>query len=214
MAREAWIALIFFPVAALADWFETPALLISAAVLGGLFLFSQAMILKEARGIPAWRALLIVPLMLVTGAAEGSGLLLCAAVFFPSLTPLADGTAIAVVILAALRGWTFRSYVTALTIEGAPMRALAVLDAFSPWLFMFGTAAPVVLVVLSVMIPSAAVALLALAGISSVMNGAALKFTLVTRAGYNQGFALSHTPGRGRKAAERRTHDVVRSRSS
>ena len=55
MAREAWIAGAFFPLGALAVWSEAPALTISAAGAAGLFFLSQAMILKEAKGIPAWR---------------------------------------------------------------------------------------------------------------------------------------------------------------
>jgi Fe-S-cluster-containing dehydrogenase component/DMSO reductase anchor subunit len=196
MAREAWIAMAFLPLAALAGWFETPALLIPSALLAGLFLFSQAMILKEAKGIPAWRAPLIVPLIFVTGATEGGGLLLAAGALFPALAVSAGATAIAAA-LALLRGWTFRSYMTALRIEGAPVRALAVLDAFAPWFFIFGTAAPLALIGLSIVKPTAAVALLALAGICLAASGAALKFILVTRAGYNQGFALPHTPVRG-----------------
>jgi hypothetical protein len=52
MAREAWIAGAFFPLGVLAVWSEAPALTISAAVAAGLFLLSQAMILKDAKGIP------------------------------------------------------------------------------------------------------------------------------------------------------------------
>ena len=55
MTREAWIAAALFPLAALALWFGGPALLIAAAGLAVLFLFSQAMILQAAKGIPAWR---------------------------------------------------------------------------------------------------------------------------------------------------------------
>src|SRR6185295_6528555 len=53
MAREAWSG--------------SPAWLIPAAGLGVLFLFSQAMILYAAKGIPAWRTPAIVPLMVTTG---------------------------------------------------------------------------------------------------------------------------------------------------
>ena len=74
MAREAWLALIFFPLAALAFWFDWRPALVAAAVAGLLFLFSQAMMLKEAKGIPAWREPLIVPLIITTGLAEGGGL--------------------------------------------------------------------------------------------------------------------------------------------
>ena len=54
------------------------------------FLFCQAMILQAAKGIPAWRANWVVPLILTTGFAEGCGLLLAAVAQLPALTPLAD----------------------------------------------------------------------------------------------------------------------------
>ena len=53
MAREAWIAGALFPLGALAVWSEAPALVAAAGIAAGLFLFSQAMILREAKGIPA-----------------------------------------------------------------------------------------------------------------------------------------------------------------
>jgi phenylacetyl-CoA:acceptor oxidoreductase subunit 1 len=197
MAREAWIAMAFFPLAALAGWFEAPALMIPAALLGLSFLFSQAMILREAEGIPAWRTPLILPLIIVTGLAEGSGLFLVATVLLPSFGPLAEAAAIAATVLAALRAWTWSSYITALKSEGAPIRALAALDAFRRWFFAVGLVAPVMLIVFGFVAMIAAAVLFGLAGVGLFVAGAALKFILVTRAGYNQGFALTHTPVRG-----------------
>ncbi len=197
MSREAWIAGAFFPLAALAVWFETSALMLAAAILGLLFLFSQAMMFREAKGIPAWRTPLIVPLILATGVAEGGGLFLASAALLPWLSPLAEATAVAVALLAALRGWTWRSYLAALEIEGAPMRTLAVFDAFRPWFFALGLAVPLALIVAGFIATGAAGILFALAGACVSAAGGALKFILVTRAGYNQGFALVHTPVRG-----------------
>ncbi len=197
MAREAWIAGVFFPAAGSAMWFESRALTIFAAVLGLLFLFSQAMIVREAKGIPAWRVPLIVPLIFVTGIAEGGGLFLAAASILPALRPAVETIAVAALIFAALRGWTWRSYITALHVDGAPTRALEVLDAFQPAFFLLGLAVPAVLVIAGFIAPSISLALFALAGIFIAAIGGALKFILITRAGYNQGFALTHTPVRG-----------------
>jgi len=197
MAREAWLAVVFFPLAALAGWYETPALTIPATIVGLAFLFSQAMILKESKGIPAWRMPLIVPLMIATGLAEGCGLLLAATAFLPSLRSLTELTAVIVVILGALRGWTWRSYVTALVIDGAPKRTLEVLQAFGLWFFIFGLAMPFVLIVLGFLATPFAFLLFPLAGGCVAAAGGALKYVLVARAGYNQGFALPHTPVRG-----------------
>jgi phenylacetyl-CoA:acceptor oxidoreductase subunit 1 len=197
MTREAWIAVAFFPLGALAAWFESPALMVAAAALGLLFLFSQAMMLREAKGIPAWRAPLVVPLMIATGMAEGGGLFLAATAVLPALAAMAEAAAVAAVVLAALRAWSWASYMTGLRIAGAPTRTIAVLDAFRPWFVVFGLAAPTVLIMLAVIASNVAFALYVLAGACIAGAGAALKFVLVTRAGYNQGFALAHTPVRG-----------------
>ena len=86
MAREAWVAMAFFPLAALALWFAAaPGRCSSRRRLGLVFLFCQGMILFGAKGIPAWRAPLIVPLIVATGLAEGGGLLLAALAVWPSL---------------------------------------------------------------------------------------------------------------------------------
>jgi phenylacetyl-CoA:acceptor oxidoreductase subunit 1 len=196
MAREAWIAAGFFPLAALGLWLETPWLVLAAAMLGLLFLFSQAMILKEAKAIPAWRTQAVVPLILATGLAEGSGLLLAAVALLPSPTTIIEATAVAAVLLTALRGWIWRSYVTALEIEGAPQRTLEVLDAFRLWFFLLGVTVPVTLIVVAFLMAKTPL-LFVVAGLCILAAGAALKLVLVTRAGYNQGFALVHTPVRG-----------------
>ena len=196
MTREAWIAAVMFPIAALALWLANPSLLILSAVLAFGFLFCQGMILYAAKGIPAWRSIWAVPLILATGFAEGGGLFLGAIVQFPALAPLADAIAIAVAALVLLRAWVWHSYLTALVIEGAPRRALMVLEAYRPWLSFGGLVLPLALIVAGLAL-SPAKPLYALAGLAVMATGAALKFVLVTRASYNQGFALVHTPVRG-----------------
>jgi phenylacetyl-CoA:acceptor oxidoreductase subunit 2 len=196
MTREAWIAAVMFPLAALALWFANPVLLIAAAVLATGFLFCQAMILRAAKGIPAWRTAWVLPLILTTGFAEGGGLLLAAVAQLPALTSLANAVAVAAAVLALLRAWVWRSYLTALAIEGAPTRALAVLDGYRPWMFFGGLALPLALIIVGLALPAAR-PLLVPAGLAIMAAGAALKFILVTRASFNQGFALTHTPVRG-----------------
>jgi phenylacetyl-CoA:acceptor oxidoreductase subunit 1 len=195
MAREAWIAAFFFPLGALAIWLDSRALMLAAAILALCFLFSQAMILYECKGIPAWRARGIVPLTIATGLAEGAGLYLIAAAAIPPREPMTQLASLAVVILAAIRAWSWKSYLGGLRTEGAPERSIAVLENFErPFLFL-GLALPIVLIIIAWIISS--VALCALAAFFAVGAGAALKFVLVTRAGYNQGFAVPHIPARG-----------------
>ena len=201
MAREAWIVGAFFPLAAAAMWFGAPALTIAAAILAVLFLVSQAMILKEAKGIPAWRMPQLVPVMVVTGFAEGSGLFLVAATVLPSFASMSRMAAVAVMLLAAVRGLSWLAYRTALALDGAPTRTFAVFDAFGPTFAVLGLVAPIALIAAGFWSEAGQAALFALGGLCVTLAGSALKLMLVTRAGFNQGFALAHTPVRGAGSA-------------
>ena len=139
----------------------------------------------------------MVPLIVVTGIAEGSGLLLAATALLRAPIPLAETAAIAAVILAALRSWTWRSYLAALGSEGAPTRTFAVFDAYGPWFFLIGLAVPTALIALGFFAANTTAMAFVLAGLCITFAGSALKLILVTRAGFNQGFALEHTPVRG-----------------
>jgi phenylacetyl-CoA:acceptor oxidoreductase subunit 2 len=199
MAREAWIACAFLPAALAATWFDAPAVTLAGAVVALAYLFSQSMILQAARGIPAWRAPLMSPLIVATGIAEGSGLFLFAAACWPALRPTLVAATIVAILAAALRAGIWRTYLGALVREGVPTRSLLVLKAFGPWFFAFGLALPLGAIVVGFLSAAAAPALVlfAFAGAAIAVAGMALKFILVTRAGYNQGFALTRTPVRG-----------------
>jgi phenylacetyl-CoA:acceptor oxidoreductase subunit 2 len=78
--------------------------------------------------------------------------------------------------------------------------ALAALDATGRWLRHAGSALPLVLLALVAtgsIGGALAAALLVVASLFAAAAGAWLKFTLITRAGFNQGFALAHLPVRG-----------------
>ena len=155
------------------------------------------MILKAAKGIPAWRISWVVPLVIATGFAEGSGLFLAATAQFSALKSLAEVVAVIAIILAALRGWIWRSYLARLEAEGAPTRSLAVFHDYRQWFFIVGLALPLALIAVGFAVMAAAVPLFAIAGVCITAAGAVLKLVLVTRAGFNQGFALVHTPVHG-----------------
>ena len=168
MAREAWLAGAFFPLAGF--YLVTGSLGIAAAAVALAFLFAQAMILKESKGIPAWRTPRIVPLIVLTDLAEGAGLL---ALVMPVPLLLAA--------LVALRAWAWHAYFVSLEREGAPQRTLEVLRGCRTWMFWAGLMLSLVLI---------AVGFSSLAGVAIVATGWALKFILVTRAAYQQGFAI------------------------
>jgi len=197
MSREAWVAGLLFPLALFALWSGHPAVLLAAAMVGLLFLFCQGMILEQAKGIPAWRNPRVIALIMATGLAEGCGLFLLLASVLPALGEVARPFAVALVVLAATRSWTWRRYFGALESEGAPTRTLEIFMACRGWFFAVGLVLPVALVATGLWLTAADTALFALAGLSVFATGWAIKFILITRAAYNQGFALPHTPIRG-----------------
>jgi phenylacetyl-CoA:acceptor oxidoreductase subunit 2 len=202
MAREAWIAAVFFPIALAALWTGNTVLTVIAGLLSLYFLYAQAMILKESKGIPAWREPLIVPFIVVTGLAEGCGLLLMALPLFPLVEqpvpqPVVEIAAVGLVLLVGARALAWRAYVAALVKTGAPSRTLESLDAVRVPAILVGLALPLLLAAAGFVAGDFGLWLFALAGLSALASGWLLKFRLVTRAGYNQGFALEHVPVRG-----------------
>jgi phenylacetyl-CoA:acceptor oxidoreductase subunit 2 len=174
MTREAFAALLLFPVGLGA--FLTLKFLPVAAVLALVFLWCQARILRAARGIPAWRAPQIVPLVIATGLAEGAGL----AVLLVQ-TQLAAAILAIALIGRALAWSAYRSEVKSETLEHAGR------------LLQLGGIAALILVAASFYV--AYVALLAAA--LAVGSGWWLKFSLVTRGAAMQGFSLPRQPVRG-----------------
>jgi len=175
MARESFAALLLFPLAL--GSILSLRLIPAAAMAALVFLWCQARILRAARGIPAWRAPQIVPLVMSTGLAEGAGL----ALFFSHRPLLLALFALAVVA----RAWAWLRY-DAATKTAALTRA-------GKSLLAIGTAGALACAVLAV--DSAMFAWLA--AIAVVATGWRLKFALVTRASAYQGFSLPHLPVRG-----------------
>lgn len=196
MAREAWIAAVFFPAAALGLWLVNGFLVGIAAVVAFLFLYAQAMILKEAKGIPAWREPKVVPLIVSTGIAEGSGLFLVMSTLDQSLVPFAEPAAIAVVLGAAGRALAWRVYLDAVKEARAPALALERLSHLRVEFVIVGLIMPVTCIAVGLVADNVQSTFFALAGLSAFAAGWRLKHQLITRAGYNQGFSLSRLPAR------------------
>jgi phenylacetyl-CoA:acceptor oxidoreductase subunit 2 len=81
MTREAFVALVLFPIGALALLTLQPQLVMLSGILGLAFLYSQARILAANKGIPAWRHPRSIALMIATGLTEGGGFLACVVAF-------------------------------------------------------------------------------------------------------------------------------------
>ena len=153
------------------------------------------MILEESKGIPAWRTR-GYPVNHGNRIGRGLGLLLrrprsCQA------WALLRSRWLSCSQYLPRRIWAWWRYFAALESEGAPTRTLEIFTACRMWFFAAGLVLPLALVAAGLIVPVAAAILFALAGLSVFATGWAIKFILITRAAYNQGFALPHTPIRG-----------------
>lgn len=192
MAREAWAAMLLFPVglvaaAGVADigW--------AAAALALVFVYCQARLLQAAKGIPAWREPLLQPLFVTTGLAEGGGVFLLTAPLHGAAT---GATVILFGALVIARFAVWVAYRRRLAGGVAP-GARAALDAAGRVLMFAGTLLPLVLAAAAAFAGVFALPIAALAGLLAALAGAWVKLVIVTRAGFNQGFALAHLPVRG-----------------
>ena len=195
MTREAFVALVLFPVGALALLTLQPQLVMLSGILGLVFLYSQARILAANKGSPAWRNSRSIALMIATGLAEGGGFLACVVSFGTMpIGPVALGF---LVILIAVRAYFWKAYLAGLVADGAPDGALKVLDEFAPRFMLMSHVMPALLVLFALAgVPGSAVLVFA-AGLMMVAGGWMLKYTLVRRAAFTQGLALLRLPVRG-----------------
>jgi phenylacetyl-CoA:acceptor oxidoreductase 26-kDa subunit len=195
MSREAYVATLLFPAGLLAAA-GVPGLAWVSAALALMFVYCQARMLRASRGIPAWRESRIVPLIVATGLAEGGGLFLAASPWLHADTaPLLEGFAV-LLLLRALLWWAYRRVLAG----AAAPRALVALDHSGAMLYLAGTLLPLALTgFVAAGAPGGAPAAFAaaIAGIAAAAAGAQMKYTLVVKAGFTQGFALAHLPVRG-----------------
>ncbi len=200
MTREAIAATVLFPVgalAALAAYAGVSDVAWLPALLAAAFIYCQSRMLQAARGIPAWREPRTVALLLATSFAEGAALFWLAHFWHGRGTPLL-ALAFGAALLVRISVWY--AYRRRLDDRIAP-RAAAALDIAGGVLLVVGTIVPLALLVAALSAGHAAGATFAaLAGLAAAPAGAFVKFTLITRAGFNQGFALQRLPVRGQAA--------------
>jgi phenylacetyl-CoA:acceptor oxidoreductase 26-kDa subunit len=191
MTREAYAALLVFALGMSALVLGQAALAQAAALAALAFVFCQGRILFAAKGIPAWRARGVVALIVATALAEGGGLLvtLAACASGPPATPWLVAFALALVARAA--AWSrYRA-------RFAPGAGSAALEASGRVLVYAGTAAPLALLAIGLMLTRIASGADILAGLAALAAGWRLKFVLIRRAAHNQGFSLPQFPVRG-----------------
>ncbi|MEI8030155.1 MAG: DmsC/YnfH family molybdoenzyme membrane anchor subunit [Comamonadaceae bacterium] len=193
MSREAWVSVVLFP-AGLAAMLGLSGWLWITAALALAFLYCQSRMLPAARGIPAWRSSWFSLLFLLTAACEGCGIFLLLGLVHGGVTSTA---LLAFVLLLALRMQVWRRYRSDVDASLAT-RARSALDLAGRRLLIVGSILPCVLLGLAWLLSAPLATLLAaVAGACAAWAGANLKYTLVTRASFNQGFALVKIPVRG-----------------
>ena len=197
MTREAMAALTLFPLGLIAVWQDGLFGAGLAAPVALAFLYCQARMLKAARGIPAWREPAIVPLIITTGLTEGGGVYLLAT----SLPGVGNDTVIAagllvLLVLLLIRTWNWVGYRRILAID-APTGTQQELHKANLPLLIGGHVVPLGLLVGALLWADTRTVALPLAAGLAVLSGWLLKFMLVVRASYNQGFAIVYTPERG-----------------
>lgn len=194
MSREAVLAPFLFGSAALA-LFGIAAAGPVAGLLALGYVYCQARMLQASKGIPAWREPLTVPLLVATGLCEGAALYwLMAPWWGQGHRGLWLGFG-ALLTLRFVLGVLWHQRLA----RSLQPRALQAVNR-AGHMFNAGSLLPMalVLVVLAAPMPHGWPAVLqVLAGASALAGGVAFKFLLVTRAGFNQGFALLHLPVRG-----------------
>jgi len=198
MTREAMVAPFLFASGLAAVWTGYQALVWAVAVLALVYLSCQAQMIKASRGIPAWRNPRIVPLIMLTGLCEGASLaiLVAAATADHAYLKWLEAFLLALVLARGLAWYAYRS---GLQHEGAPTRALAALSRIELPFAMLGNWTPLVL--LFIALASSSVNVIFWLGVISALaafgSGWLFKVVLITRAAYNQGFALPRLPVRG-----------------
>jgi phenylacetyl-CoA:acceptor oxidoreductase subunit 2 len=193
MTRESFAAGAVFALGLGAAWLGSTALAQAAAVAALVFAYCQGRMLQAAKGIPAWRVPALAWLNFTTALTEGAGL-------FVALAALVDTPArgmlayFSLALIARGLAWSiYRGSVAKITVRPA----LAVLDRAGKILIQFGTIAPLALLLLGVIADDVARIAVPLAGVAALATGWQFKFVLITRAAYNQGFALPKLPVRG-----------------
>ena len=200
MTREGMVAVPLFACGLAAVWFGGGIFVGMAALLGIVFLYCQGRILQAAKGIPAWREPKIVPLILATGFTEGAALATMLVAVLPGPSPRwLAGVLLSALILRRI-AWTM--YFKAVETSGLPKKAMDVLRPFGARFEMLGQLAPELLVVAGIFYGEVLPFFAVLAGAVALAGGWWLKFTLVARAAYNQGYALPVLPVRGQGKVE------------
>jgi len=205
MTREIYVVAAFYLALAAFVVHQGPGTVLAVALAAMAFLFCQAKILHLARGISAWRSSLVPWMVVASGLLEGTALLIVIAVAgFGAV--VAPGLAVAGLALVAANAVLWMAYRAGAARNGIVPLSRRVIARTSLPLHLGGHAFPALLFVLAVAVPSVAPACFVAGALAALTGGVLWKYTMVVRAGYQQGFSLPMWPqrGSGRRAAPAR----------
>ncbi len=198
MTRESLVAAAMFPIGLLTFFTDSTLVLLATGGLALGFLYCQARILMASKGIPAWRVKEIVPLILTTGLVEGFGLFSILLIFLEpeilGVNEIVWGGLVVVLVIA--RAWSWSQYRQVLK-NTAPVGTFEALEVISRKLAFFGHGLPVVLGLAVSFNPAGFSWIALMTGLLMIAGGWLIKFVIILRASYNQGFAIERTPMRG-----------------
>ncbi len=209
MSRESLAAVLLFLIGAVAlasawpgvrlPWAMSspvaPALLTALAGLG--FLSCQLGMLYAVRGIPAWRERMVMPLLGLTGLAEGLGLYLIFTVLLGRVLPSMLSIALGLIIARAL---AWHIYLMALDRSHAPQLTVVAFERIRKVFLLLGHVLPAALIGAASLWPAQAGPLVVLAGAGVTLAGWSFKLVLITRAACTRGVSLPAIPVRGGSA--------------
>lgn len=198
MTREAMVAPFLFASGLGAAWTGSETLVWVAALLALGYLTCQAQMIRASKGIPAWRSPQVLPLVMLTGLCEGAGLAVLVIAASGDHGSLRSIEAFLFVLVLA-RALAWYAYRASLQRQRAPKKALSALSKIEVLFAVLGNWAPLALLGAALALSSTG-AVLWLGTICSlvvVLAGWLFKVVLITRAAFNQGFALPRTAVRG-----------------
>ena len=196
MSREALIAPWLIATGSLAVVPQLAELRVVAGAFALAYVYCQARMLNAARGIPAWRHPRAVPLLVVTGLAEGAGVGVLAGSLSAPAIATASWIAWPLAGLIALRIAAVIAYRHGLDRDGAPQNLLRDLARGAPKRLAVEVGA-IVAALAQLAWPRGGNLPIDAAALLAVAAGWSWKYAIVVRWSYNQGFALPLTPVRG-----------------
>ena len=189
-----------------------PGLAWVAAALALAFVYCQARLLQAAKGIPAWREPLLVPLLVTTGLAEGGGLFFAQRSLAPASARCGCCWASARSCWSRVLVWlAYRRRLAGVAARGAG----AALDRAGRVLQLAGTLVPLALVAaiaLGAVSGATTAWVAAIAGLAAALAGAYTKLTLDHRRRVQPGIR-ARAPAGSRRAREV-TSGLVHTRSA